>query len=242
MPATAATTPPDSSARRARPTSPPAHRYTSPTSSSTLYTSYTYDALKRVLTTGNVVGTTTNLYAKWTTTTTDPNGNIKDYVLDAFGNLANVVEHIGSLLTTTYTYDAANNLATTTDSQGNVRGFTYDGLGRRLTAQDLHAPGHTPFGIWSYVYDDAGNVTSQTDPKGATTTRTYDGLGRLLTESNAGTTQVTNTYDSCTYGIGNLCTASSSAAKTQNAFDILGRITFATTTIFGTELQHRLRL
>ena len=28
--------------------------------------------LKRVLTTGNSVGTTTNVYAKWTTTTTDP--------------------------------------------------------------------------------------------------------------------------------------------------------------------------
>ena len=121
------------------------------------------------------------------------------------------------LATTTYTYDAANNLATTTDSQGNVRGFTYDGLGRRLTAQDLHAPGHTPFGIWSYGYDDAGNMISQIDPKGSTTTRTYDALGRLLTETNAGTTQVTNTYDSCTNGIGYLCVASSTSAKTQNA-------------------------
>ena len=58
------------------------------TSTSTLYTKYTYDPLKRALSTGNVVGTTTNLYAKWTTTTTDPNGNIKDYVLDAYGNMA----------------------------------------------------------------------------------------------------------------------------------------------------------
>ena len=98
-------------------------------------------------------------------------------------------------------------------------------LGRRLTAQDLHATGHTPFGIWSYAYDDAGNVTSQIDAKGSTTTRTYDALGRLLTESNAGTTQVTNTYNSCTYGIGNLCVASSTSAKTQNSYDILGRVT-----------------
>ena len=138
------------------------------------------------------------------------------------------------LLTTTYTYDAANNLATTTDSAGNVRGFTYDGLGRRLSAQDLHAPGHTPFGIWYYGYDDAGNVTSQTDPKGQNVTRTYDALNRLLTESVGGTTQITNTYDSCTNGIGYLCTASSTAAKTQNAYDILGRVTYATTTIAGT--------
>ena len=104
--------------------------FTSPTSISALYTTYTYDPLKRVLITSNAVGSTKNVYAKWTTTTTDPNGNVKDYTLDAFGNLAYVVEHIGgTLATTTYTYDAANNLATTTDSLGNVRAFTYDGLG-----------------------------------------------------------------------------------------------------------------
>ena len=62
--------------------------FTSPTSITALYTAYTYDALKRVLITSNAVGSTKNVYAKWTTTTTDPNGNVKDYVLDAFGNLA----------------------------------------------------------------------------------------------------------------------------------------------------------
>ena len=76
-------------------------------------------------------------------------------------------------------------------------------------------------------------MISQVDPKGSTTTRTYDALGRLLTETNAGTTQVTNTYDSCTNGIGYLCIASSTAAKTQNAYDILGRVSYATTTIAG---------
>ena len=208
--------------------------FTNPSSMSVLYTNYTYDPLKRPFSTVNAVGTTTNAYAKWTTTTIDPNGNSKDYVLDAFGNLVNVIEHIGSLATTTYTYDAANNLATTTDSQGNVRAFSYDGLARRLTAQDLHAATHTPFGSWSYSYDDAGNMISQVDPKGSTTTRTYDALSRLLTESSAGTTQVTNTYDSCTNGIGYLCTASSTAVKTQNAYDILGRVAYATSTIAGT--------
>jgi RHS repeat-associated protein len=208
--------------------------FTTPTSINALYTTYTYDPLKRVLITSNAAGSTRNTYAKWTTTTTDPNGNIKNYTLDAFGNLASVVEHIGvSLATTTYAYDAANNLATTTDSYGNVRAFFYDGLGRRLSAQDLHAPGHTPFGTWYYSYDDAGNLISQVDPKGSTTTHTYDTLNRLLTESNAGATQVTNTYDSCTNGIGYLCVASSTAAKTQNAYDILGRLSYSTTTIAG---------
>ena len=145
-----------------------------------------------------------------------------------------MVEHIGTTLaTTSYAYDALNDLATTTDSQGNIRNFTYDGLGRRLSAQDLHAPGHTPFGTWYYSYDPAGNVISQTDPKGSTTTRTYDALNRLLTENNASTTQITNTYDSCANGIGYLCVSSTTASQTQNAYDILGRIAFATTTIAG---------
>ena len=206
--------------------------FTTPTTTSALFTNYTYDPLQRVLIAANAVGTTTDLYAKWTTTTTDPDGNVKDYTLDAFGNLAQVVEHIGTMLaTTSYTYDALNDLATTTDSMGNVRAFSYDGLSRRLSAQDLHAPGHSPFGIWQYSYDNAGNLISQVDAKGSTTTRTYDVLNRLLTESNASTTQITNTYDSCTNGIGYLCVASSTSAKTQNSYDILGRITFSTTTI-----------
>src|SRR6202040_822423 len=148
----------------------------------------------------NAVGTTTDAYAKWTTTTTDPNGNIKDYILDAFGKLAQVVEHNpSSNATTTYAYDAASDLATTTDAAGNVRSFTYDGLGDRLTAQDLHATGDTTFGSWSYSYDDQGNEVSRTDPKAQIITHTYDALNRMLTESLTGTgVEVTNTYDSCT--------------------------------------------
>ena len=47
--------------------------FTSPTSITALYTTYTYDPLKRALITSNAVGSTKNAYAKWTTTTTDPN-------------------------------------------------------------------------------------------------------------------------------------------------------------------------
>jgi YD repeat-containing protein len=46
-------------------------------------------------------------------------------------------------------------------------------------------------------------------------------------------TQVTNTYDSCTNGIGQLCTASSTAAKDTYAYDVLSRTVGATTTIAG---------
>jgi RHS repeat-associated protein len=208
---------------------------TSATTTSSLFTSYTYDPLGRVASTTDAVGTTANVYSKWTTTTTDPNGDVKDYILDAFGNLAQVVEH-GSTAnaTTTYTYDAANNLTNITDAAGNVRNFTYDGLGDELTAQDLHASGDGTFGSWSYSYDDQGNETSRTDPDGNTITHTYDALNRMLTEALAGSsTQITDTYDSCTNGIGYICTASSTGAKITYAYDILGRVSTATTTIGG---------
>jgi YD repeat-containing protein len=146
------------------------------------------------------------------------------------------VEHGSPTATTTYTYDSLNNLATTTDGAANVRHFTYDGLSRRLTAQDLHYATDSTFGSWSYTYDDNGNLTSQTDPKSQVVNRTYDTLNRMLTEdyTGASVTEVTDTYDSCTNGIGYLCTASSTNAKTSNAYDILGRVTSATSTVVTT--------
>ncbi|MCP1846752.1 MULTISPECIES: glycine-rich domain-containing protein [unclassified Bradyrhizobium] len=208
---------------------------TAATTTSALFTSTTYDALQRPLTVVNAVGTTTNAYGKWTTTTTDPNGNVKDYWSDAFGNLVNVVEHGSTLATTTYEYDPLNNLATTTDGLGNVRHFTHDGLSRRTSAQDLHAPSDATFGTWSYTYDDQGNLTSQTDPKNQVVNRTHDALNRMVTEDYTGQagTEVTLAYDNCTNGIGYLCSASSPSATTTNAYDILGHITSATTTILG---------
>ena len=209
---------------------------TTATSIASLYTRYMYDPLGRTAAIANAVGTTTNAHVRWTTTTTDPNKDIKDDILDAYGNLEQVVEHAGATnATTTYTYDAANNLTNITDALGNVRNFTYDGLGDKLTAQDLHASGDSTFGAWSYSYDPASNLISQTDPKSQVITHTYDALNRPLTKSWTGVgTQVTDTYDSCTNGIGQLCSASSTAALDTYAYDVLGRATGATTTIGGT--------
>jgi RHS repeat-associated protein len=206
------------------------------TTTASLFSKYTYDPLGRVSTVVNAVGTTTNAYAGWTTTVTDPNGNIKDYIVDAYKNLVQVVEHgATSNATTIYTYDAANNLTNITDALGNARNFTYDGLGDRLTAEDLHAVGDSTFGFWSYSYDAAGNLISQTDPKSQVVTHTYDALNRPLTEAWTGQgTQVTNKYDSCTNGIGQLCSASSTAALDTYAYDVLGHTVGATTTISGT--------
>ena len=208
---------------------------TTATSTTALYTEFLYDPLGRPTKVSNSVGSTTNTYGKWTTTTVDPNGSIKEYLLDAYGNLSQVVEHATSTATTTYTYDAAGNLALITDAASSTRAFTYDGLGRRTGAQDLHASGDATFGSWSYSYDDVGNLTSQTDPKAQVITHTFDALNRMVTEALSGSgVQITNTYDSCTYGVGRLCSASSTAALNAYEYDVLGRTSIATSTVNGT--------
>lgn len=199
---------------------------TAATSTSALFTSYAYDPLARILSTTNAVGTVSNAYANWKTTITDARGNPKDEYADAYGNLVRVDEHNGSsTYSTYYAYDGLKDLTNITDALGNIRNFTYDGLGRRLTAQDLHPTSSATFGTWSYTYDDAGDLTQQVDPKNQTTTYNYDNLNRVASESFGGQTQITYTYDTCTQGIGRLCVASSSDAITSDAYSALGQLT-----------------
>jgi RHS repeat-associated protein len=207
------------------------------TTSAALFSTYTYDALQRVTQVSNAAGNTTNAYNAWSVTTTDPNGKVKDYIKDAYGNLATVVEHIsGSPATTTYTYDLAKNLTKLTDSLGNVRNFTYDGLGNKLTAQDLHATGDSSFGTATSTYDVAGNLTQTIDPKSQTVNYTYDALNRVLAEDYTGGsgTEVSYAYDVCADGKGRLCAATTTDAVTNLTYNPDGAIASEKKTIDGT--------
>ncbi len=190
-----------------------------------LFTRYTYDALKRVGTMANAVGTTTNTYDQWKTTTTDPLGNSKDFSYDAYGRLAEVVEYNdGTPYTTSYTYDPLGNLTKITDADSNIRNFTYDGLSRRLSAEDLHDVADGTFGTWSYVYDASSNLASSTDPLGSVVDYTYDDLNRVTIENHTGVAgnEVEYAYDSCTNGIGKLCVATSTGAVSSSTYNALG--------------------
>jgi YD repeat-containing protein len=204
---------------------------------SALLTRYTYDALGRTTAVANAVGTTTQAYDQWKVTTTDANGKTKDSTSDAYGNLVQVVEHNGgSNYTTAYEYNGNNLLTKETDALGNIRNFTYDGLGRRLSAQDLHAAADATFGAWTYVYDSASNVASSTDPRGQVIEYTYDDLNRALTENytGAGGTEVSYAYDSCADGKGRLCVATSTGAVSKYAYNALGGVASETKTINST--------
>ena len=214
---------------------------TSATTTSSLYTSYTYDPMLRIVTTVNNLGTTTNTYNLWKLTVTDANSKAKDLYKDAYGNLIRVDEHnSGNTYSTYYSYDYLGDLLSVTDALSDIRNFTYDGLGRRLTAQDLHASGDTTYGSYSYTYDDAGNMTQKVDANNNTVNYTYDNINRVLTEDFTGSTgtEVTYAYDTGTDGIGHLITVTKSDGNnTAYTYNPDGGIKSETETIGGTNYE-----
>jgi RHS repeat-associated protein len=202
--------------------------------SSTLHILYSYDPLQRITTVVNSVATTTNAYDDWKVSVTDGEGKVKDLYKDAYNNLIQVDEHNAtSTYSTYYQYNLLNNLTKITDALENERDFTYDGLGQRLSAEDLHASGDGTYGIWEFTYDDSGNITSQEDPKNQTVNYTYDDINRTLTEDYAGGagTDITYGYDWCADGKGRLCSATSTAEILNLSYNALGLVSSQTKTI-----------
>jgi RHS repeat-associated protein len=193
-----------------------------------LYVAYDYDVLGRVTGTESTVGTANTIYNDWETTSIDANNKIKNYYKDAYGNLVKVEEKNGNdIYTTTYEWDGNKNLTKITDALGNVRNFSYDGLGRRLGAEDLHAPADTTFGVWAYVYDEAGNLTQTTSPKEDTVLYSYDNLNRIVAEfyPTADDPKASYLYDSGTNGIGKPYATFTAGANTSYSYNSNGAIT-----------------
>lgn len=86
-------------------------------------------------------------------------------------------------------------------------------------------------GTWTYAYDALGQMIRQVDAKAQTTTLAYDLLGRLQRRIEADLTS-TWTYDSCTKGVGKLCSSATSTAYSQTlTYDSLGRPSGSSITI-----------
>lgn len=207
------------------------------TDENALYADYAYDPLGRLVSRQDAVGETTTAYDQWSETMTDANGVDKDLQRDAYNRLIGVVEHNGtSTYQTSYTWNQNDDLTGIEDALDNVRTFTYDGLGRRLTAQDLHATGDGTYGSWNYAYDANGNVTQTTDPKSQVTTTTYDLLNRPTAENFLGGAgiEVSYGYDSCTNGVGKLCAATTTSAVSRYAYAPSGQVAVETRIIGGT--------
>jgi len=213
--------------------------YTEPTTTTALLETLTYDVLGRVVSDENIEGVVTTVYEAWSVASTDRNDNTKIFLYDAFGRLVRVNERPGtSAFLTFYLWDAGGRLVKITDADSKIRYFGYDGLGRRLTAEDLRATADTQFGSWTYAYDYFGNLTSSVSPNSITTSYTYDDLNRILTEDadSATGTEIVYVYDTCTNGVGRLCSATvNGGAITEYEYDALGRVSEETKTINSVE-------
>ncbi len=163
-------------------------------------TTYTYDALGRVLTvtlpkpTPSFPGsfTTTYTYDNYDsasglvfTNITDPNGRLTKLGYDQHGRLLKSIDALNNVTTYAYMNDV---LTSITDANGNVTSYHYDPL-KRLDKTTF------PDGsIESYAYGGGGLLASKTDRRGQTIAYTYDGFKRLKKKDYGSNGTITYTY------------------------------------------------
>ncbi|MEF9387337.1 RHS repeat domain-containing protein [Ralstonia solanacearum species complex bacterium KE056] len=123
--------------------------------------------------------------------------------------------------TTQYAYDAVGNLTQITDPRGLVMTFTYDALGRRTQVQ---APPATPGGaapISAFTYDGRDRVRQIIDPRSLVTAYTIDGPGNTTQQQSPDTGTINATYDA----VGNLTSRTDARGKTTTyRYDALDRL------------------
>jgi YD repeat-containing protein len=184
-------------------------------------TTYTYDALNRLLNEQEPSGTGGSIstsYSGTTVATTDENGNQWQRTSDGLGRLTGVLEPNGVTsapsMQTTYGYDPLNDLISVNQA-GNgsspaiQRSFSYDGL-RRLKKAFNPESGATTYSYRTsssqLCSGDPASVCSKTDARGITTNYSYDALNRLTEKgySDGVTAWACYLYDSAVNGNGRL--------------------------------------
>lgn len=184
-----------------------------------------------------------------------PEGNLTTFGFDGFARKTSMVEARGNAAggtpvdyTTTYAYNANDQVTTVTDPLGHATTNSYDDAGNLTTVTDADT------NVTTYEYDPANQVTKVTDPRGAETTTTYDDAGNVASVTTP-SGETTLSYDNAnrrtgevtprgnepgatvadftwTYGYdatGNQTSLSNpTAGTTTTAFDELNRPTSAT--------------
>ncbi|MBZ5579778.1 MAG: hypothetical protein LAP40_24745 [Acidobacteriia bacterium] len=214
-------------------------------------TTYSYDGQNRKVNIAYADGSAESFV--WTGDTvlhTDPAGKKTQQQADALGRIRQVVEDpTGSPVTTTYGYDAQDDL-TSVVRGSQARSFGYNSLKELVWASNpevgqIAACNGSPGPVSAcYTYDANGNLSTKVaaaeSSSSIQTTYTYDVLDRVLTKSYSdGTPTVTYCYDGPCGGspaapsIGHLTSVSSSESGTAYTYDQLGRTLSSTQTTAG---------
>lgn len=148
------------------------------------YTSYTYDALGRMIEQRAADGSRKRWrYGVGTVETIDEIGRTRKLELDGAGQVTAVTDRFeGADIVATYGYDAMHRLVGTQDALGNTTSYYFDTLGRLIGESDPDR------GLREYTHYANGRLRSSTDAKGQETEYRYDASGRpeLRTDSVGG--------------------------------------------------------
>jgi RHS repeat-associated protein/uncharacterized repeat protein (TIGR02543 family) len=154
---------------------------------------------------------------------TDPLGRIRQYQYDALDQLVRQLEPHPTLIGSTLgqidtTYDSLGQIQSITDPRNLTTSYSKDSLGNvsQQTSPDT--------GITLADHDAAGNLTTRTDARGQVAQYRYDSLNRISQIADDDDT-VRYTWDTCTNGIGRLCSVSNAASRLDYHYDRHGRVT-----------------
>jgi RHS repeat-associated protein len=165
---------------------------------------YTYDALHRIKTVGNIANFTYTLDSKIATIGYGNNAKTT-YTYDSRDRPKSIYSFSGStqLMGLNYSYDGVGNVL-----KINTENYTYNSLNELISSRG-------PWGSTSYFYDGAGNMLNMTSG-GATTTYGYDSYNRMTSAGSA-----TLNYDAN----GNLIKVVNGSTTWQYSYDYENQLT-----------------
>jgi RHS repeat-associated protein len=151
------------------------------------------------------------------TSETDPNNHGTTHQYDALNRLFRTVNALSQ--ETSYGQDVNDRLKQVTAPNNALTAYEVDDLGNLLkeTSPDR--------GTTSYTYDAAGNIKTLLTARNQSFTYTYDALNRLtFADGPLAVNDVAYVYDTCTQGIGRLCSMSNAFSTVSYNYDGLGNI------------------
>lgn len=178
-------------------------------------TTFTYDALGRLLTTTDPLNRTTTLTYDNTgnvATSKDALNRITTFEYDVKNRLKKVIDPLSG--ETRYTYDGNGNLLTVKDAKNQTTTFAYDDRNRLLSTTD-------PLGkVEAYSYDGNDNLLTRVTPKNETISFAYDPVNQLLSKTLPGAQVTSYTYSP----VGNLLTVTDPDSALTMTYDQANRL------------------
>lgn len=158
-------------------------------------------------------------YAGLEVTTTNDKGQTRREERNINGKVVRITDASGAQLV--HQHDAFGNLVATKDALQNQVLIQYDIRGRKIAMTDPDT------GLWTYDYDALGQLRQQVSATqraaSTVTSMEYDKLGRMTKRSEP-EYKSTWVYDTCTLGVGKLCTSSTEHGVNRTmVYDSLGR-------------------